>query len=162
MDSDEASQTRRAGMLRQHGVEVVCADDLEHAQVLWHADSYNLVIIDAVNVYDSAMVFSKMIKEERPKQLVTFLVGGPGFLSDVPLQGEVPADIERGVKVIDRAQGVFAIASKKAAGETGIMSAASQMSARRAVLRIQSAEKTIENSRKETSFGEAVRRASGE
>lgn len=160
VDADAASQARRAGMLRQRGVEVVCADDMEHGQLLWEADTYNLVIVDATNAYDRALAFHQSIKAERPNQLVTFLVGRPVFLADSPVQAETPAGSGK-ISGLKSAHTLLTAASDRFRRGTGIMNAASQMSTRRAILRLQSADNTIERARKETSFGEAVRRAGG-
>jgi CheY-like chemotaxis protein len=126
VDLDENSQERRADMLRQRGVEVTCADDIEHARLLWQEDKYSLVMIDATNIYDDAIAFQKSIKATRPKQLVKFLVGRPGLLSDSPLEGD--ADVNAGEKMS---------ASLKPADRAGA------------------------KGHKESSFGEAVRRAGG-
>jgi CheY-like chemotaxis protein len=62
VDANTTSQTRRAGMLRQRGVEVTCAHDMANAKRLWHADPYHLVILDATDVHDDAVAFCKSIK----------------------------------------------------------------------------------------------------
>jgi len=162
VDADAASQTRRAAMLRDRGVEVTCANDIHHAQLLWQADSYNLVIVDATDVYDSAMAFLKSIKDERPTQRVTFLVGKPGFLADSPLEGEVPAGTERNVSAIRNNRTLLITASDQFSRGTGIMKAAKQISTRRSLDRLHSVDRTVAKSIQELSFGEAIRRAGGE
>jgi CheY-like chemotaxis protein len=159
VDADLGSQTRRAGMLRQRGVEVMCATDMAHAQQLWHAESYNLVIMDATNVYDGAMAFCKSIKLERPEQLITFLVGQPEFLSPSPLQDTVAQD--RPSASVRNAHTLLASASDKFSRGTGIMNCTSQISTRRALHRLRSADRAIDKQRQEVSFGEAVRHAAG-
>src|SRR5512135_3891530 len=67
VDADKASQERRATILRKCGVEVTCADDIEHARLLWQANFFHLVMIDTTNATDSAVAFQKSIKEESPK-----------------------------------------------------------------------------------------------
>jgi hypothetical protein len=147
-------------MLRQRGVEVMCATDMAHAQQLCHAESYNLVIMDATNVYDVAMAFCKSIKLERPEQLITFLVGQPEFLSPSPLQDTVGQD--RPSASVRNAHTLLASASDKFWRGTGIMNCASQISTRRALHRLRSANRAIDKQRQEVSFGEAVRHGGGE
>lgn len=160
VDADSASQTRRASMLRQRGVEVTCAHDLANARQLWHADSYNLVIVDATNVHDDAVSFCKSIKDERPEQMVTFLVGKPHFLSPSPMQDVVAKG--KYIPSAVNAHSLLTTASDKFSRGTGIMNCASQISTRRALHRLQSADRAIDKQRQEVSFGEAVRRAGGE
>jgi len=162
VDADAASQTRRAAMLRERGVDVICAGSIEQAQRLWQSDSYNLVIVDATNVYDSAMAFLKLMKDERPAQRVTFLVGKPAFLADSPLEGEAPAGTERNVSAIKSTRALLTTASDQFSRGTGIMKAASQISTRRSLDRLHSADRTVAKSIQELSFGEAIRRAGGE
>jgi CheY-like chemotaxis protein len=160
VDADTASQTRRAGMLRQRGVEVTCADDMAHAQLLWHAESYNLVIVDATNVYDGAMAFCKSIKLERPGQMVTFLVGQPEFLSSSPLKNIAAPNGP--IASVRNAHALLATASDKFSRGTGIMNCASQISTRRALNKLQSADRAVSKGKQEVSFGESVRRAGGD
>jgi len=162
IDSDEESQQRRAAMLKQRGVEVTCADDIEHARLLWQEDTYSLVMIDATNIYDEALAFQKLIKDTRPKQMVKFLVGKPGLLSDSPLEKDSATSTEQKLSVMKNAQKVFATASKKYSRGTGIKSATSQIAAQRSRDHLQWADQATDKANKEISFGEAVRRASGE
>lgn len=137
VDADETSQERRAAILRKCGVEVTCADDIEHARLLWQADSFHLVMIDTTNATDSAVAFKNSIKEESPKQQVKFFVGRPGLLSDFPLR-ESPMETER--KIADMKRTRVSLAK------------ASQGNSRQA--RAKAAN--------EISFGEAIRRAGGQ
>jgi len=162
IDSDEESQHRRAVMLQQRGVEVTSADDIEHAKLLWEEDTYSLVMIDATNIYDEAVAFQKSIKEKRPKQMVKFLVGKPGLLSDSPLEKDAVPTTEQKISVMKNAQKIFATASNKYSRGTGIKNASSQIATQRSLDRLQSAELASTKASKEISFGEAVRRAGGE
>lgn len=159
VDTDETSQERRAEMLRQRGVEVTCADDIEHARLLWQEDTYSLVMIDATNIHDDAMAFHKLIKDTRPKQLVKFLVGRPGLLSDSPLGGDVVINADQKKSVMKSATAIFTAASNNGSRGTGIKSATMQIAAHRSLDLSKSAERTAAKGRKESSFGEAVRRA---
>jgi CheY-like chemotaxis protein len=160
VDANTTSQTRRAGMLRQRGVEVTCAHDMANAKRLWHADPYHLVILDATDVHDDAVAFCKSIKDERPEQMVTFLVGQPHFLSPSPMQDIVAKG--KCILTAVTAHSLLTTASSKFSRGTGIMNCASQISTRRALHRLQSADRPIDKQRQEVSFGEAVRRAGGE
>jgi DNA-binding NtrC family response regulator len=137
VDADPVSQERRAAILRKSGVEVTCADDIEHARVLWQPDSFHLVMIDTTNATEKAVAFQKFIKEESPKQLVKFFVGRPGLLSDHPLRESV-METERKINAMEKARGPVANASNRRSRETG------------------------GRTKNEISFGEAVRRAGGE
>jgi CheY-like chemotaxis protein len=161
VDADETSQERRAAILRKCGVEVTCADDIEHARLLWQADSFHLVMIDTTNATDSAVAFQKSIKEESPKQLVKFFVGRPGLLSDSPLR-ESPIETGRKIAAMKRARTSVANASKGNSHRPGIMNAASEMSTRRSLNRLPQADQASTKPEREISFGEAVRRAGGE
>ena len=161
VDADETSQERRAAMLRKCGVEVTCADDIEHARLLWQADSFHLVMIDTTNATDSAVAFQKSIKEERPKQLVKFLVGRPGLLADSPLR-ESPLETGQKIAAMKRARASVANASKANFRRSGIMNAASEISTRRSFDRLPHADQASTKREHEVSFGEAVRRAERE
>ena len=161
VDADETSQERRAAILRKCGIEVTCADDIEHARLLWQADSFHLVMIDTTNATDSAVAFQESIKEQCPKQLVKFFVGRPGLLSDSPLR-ESPLETARKVAAMKRARASVANASKGNSHRPGIMNAASEISTRRSFNRPPHADQAGTKPEHEISFGEAVRRAEGE
>jgi CheY-like chemotaxis protein len=160
VDADGASQKRRADMLRKRGVEVTCAFDMVNATQFWHADSYNLVIVDATDVHDDAVAFCKLMKDERPQQMVSFLVGQPEFLAPSPLPNirtHNSAALTAGT-----AHALLKSASDKFSRGTGIMNCASQMSTRRSLNKRQSADRAATKITQEISFGEAVRRAGGD
>lgn len=161
VDADEASQERRATILRKCGVEVTCADDIEHARLLWQANSFHLVMIDTTNATDSAVAFQKSIKEESPKQLVKFFVGRPGLLSDSPLR-QSPLETGQKIAAMKRARASVAKASSEHSRGPGIMNAASEISTRRSLNRLPRANQASAKAENEISFGEAVRRAGGE
>jgi hypothetical protein len=97
---------------------------------------------------------------ERPEQMVTFLVGQPHFLSPSPMQDIVAKG--KCILTAVTAHSLLTTASSKFSRGTGIMNCASQISTRRALHRLQSADRPIDKQRQEVSFGEAVRRAGGE
>jgi hypothetical protein len=72
----------RVNVLRKHGLEVVCANHIGEARMLWHPDTYDLVLFDLRHENGAAVELCHDIKTERPGQLVAFFVGKPdgGFL----------------------------------------------------------------------------------
>ena len=162
IDADEASQRRRAAMLQQRGVDVTCADDIEHAKLLWQEDSYSLVMIDATSIYDEAVAFQKSIKENRPKQMVKFFVGKPGLLSDSPPKKNLAPTTEQKLSAMKNAQATFAKASNRYSRGTGIRAANSQIRTQRSSDRPQPIGEDSPKADKEMSFGDAIRRAGGE
>jgi len=161
IDADEESQQRRAVVLRQRGVEVTCADDIEHAKLLWEEDKYSLVMIDVTNIYDEALTFRESIKDVRPKQMVKFFVGKPGLLSDSPPAKGSATNVEEKISIMKNAQALYTRNSQKSSRGTGIKSATSQIAMQRSPNRPQAADGDVAEVKKET-FGEAVRRAEDE
>lgn len=162
IDSDEESQQRRAAMLQQRGVEVTCADDIEHAKLLWQEDGYSLVMIDATDIYDEAVAFQKSIKEKRPKQMVKFFVGKPGLLSDSPPKKNPSPTTEQKLSAMKNAQATFAKASNRYSRGTDIRAANSQIRTQRSSESLQPMDGDSPKADKEMSFGDAIRRAGGE
>jgi hypothetical protein len=162
IDADEASQRRRASMLQQRGVEVTCANDIEHARQLWQEDVYSLVMIDATSIYDEAVTFQKSIKEKRPKQMVKFLVGKPGLLSDSPPKKNPSPTIEQKLSAMKNAQATFAKSSNRYSRGKDIRAANSQIRTHRSSDRPQPVDEDSPKADKEMSFGDAIRRAGGE
>jgi CheY-like chemotaxis protein len=160
IDVDEFSQDRRAAMLRQRGVDVTCADDVEHARLLWQEDTYNLVMIDAKNIHDDAIVFYQSIKDKRPKQMVKFLVGKPALLADAPLEGEIPTVAARKTPILKDVQAFPG--SHKGSPGTGINGASSQILKLRSQVGFQSTEPSTPKPSIELSFGDAVSHARGQ
>jgi hypothetical protein len=139
---------------------VTCADDIEHARLLWQADAFNLVMIDTTNATESAVAFRQSIKRESARQLVKFFVGRPGLLSDSPLR-ESPMETVRKIDDMKKARASVAIASNRNSRQPGIMNAASVISIRRSLNRLPHSGQTSGKAAKEISFGEAVRSAAG-
>jgi CheY-like chemotaxis protein len=78
----QATREVRAAVLRSRGVEVHTVADLSGARFLWHANLYDLVMLD-VRRYSpgDALEFCEQIKDRSPQQRVAFLVGAPTYLS---------------------------------------------------------------------------------
>ena len=82
----------RANVLRKHGLEVVCANHIGDARLLWHPDTYDLVLFDLRRENGAAAELCRDIKAERPGQLVAFLVGKPDYLATAPSTAELAGD----------------------------------------------------------------------
>ena len=82
----------RANVLRKHGMDVVCANHIGDARMLWHPNSYDLVLFDLRHENSAAVELCRDIKAESPGQLVAFLVGKPEYLSAAPATVELGAE----------------------------------------------------------------------
>jgi CheY-like chemotaxis protein len=87
VDTNAGMRKQRAAVLRKHSLDVTCASDLGDARLLWRHEWYNLVLIDAGEDSSGALELSREIKEERPGQLLAFLVGEPHYLAATPEPG---------------------------------------------------------------------------
>lgn len=84
--------TLRANVLRQHGLDVVCANHIGDARMMWHPNTYDLVLFDLRHENGAAMELCQDIKAESPKQLVAFFVGKPEYLATSPAAHELADD----------------------------------------------------------------------
>lgn len=82
----------RANVLRKHGLDVVCANHIADARMLWHPNTYDLVLFDLRHENGAAVELCRDMKAESPKQLVAFLVGKPNYLSASPAAHELASD----------------------------------------------------------------------
>ncbi len=85
--------TLRANVLRKHGVEVVCADHIGDARMLWHPNTYDLVLIDLRHENGAAVELCRDMKAECPGQRVAFYVGKPDYLADSPCLDQAHPDV---------------------------------------------------------------------
>ncbi len=74
----------RANVLRKHGVDVVCAHHIADARMLWHPETYDLVLIDLCQENGASEELCRDMKAESPEQRIAFLVGKPEYLADAP------------------------------------------------------------------------------
>jgi hypothetical protein len=74
----------RANVLRKHGMDVVCAHHVGDARLLFHPDTYDLVLFDLHHDNGAAVELSQEMKDECPGQRVAFLVGKPEYLAALP------------------------------------------------------------------------------
>jgi CheY-like chemotaxis protein len=84
VDASPTKRDLRAGTMRKLGMEVDCAADISEARSWWRADLYNLVLIDIENELGHRDKFCEDIRGATPPQQLAFLVGGPGYLADLP------------------------------------------------------------------------------
>jgi|SRR5215470_12370176 len=82
IDSCEATREVRAAVLRNHGIEVLTAENFSAARFLWRPKLYDLVLLDVRRYLPGeSLAFRDEIKEANPPQDVVFLVGPPVYLS---------------------------------------------------------------------------------
>jgi CheY-like chemotaxis protein len=82
----------RANVLRKHGLDVVCANHIGDARMLWHPNTYDLVLFDLRHENGAAVELCRDMKAESPKQLVAFFVGKPEYLAASPLAQDLASD----------------------------------------------------------------------
>ena len=97
IDSNEAMQNMRAGVLRSHGVHVHLAKSVNEAELLWVPDFFDLVLLDVRQRSQEAVAFWRTIRRQHPRQRISFLVGPPTYLSptcadEVIARNEIPED----------------------------------------------------------------------
>jgi CheY-like chemotaxis protein len=90
LDTSATKRDLRAGSLRKLGMEVDCAADISEARSWWRADVYGLVLIDMESGLGLRDKFCDDMRNAMPPQLVSFLVGKPGYLADVPKADRTP------------------------------------------------------------------------
>ena len=84
MDANAERRALRKKVLTLHGAEVIGASDLLEASSIWHRDRYDMVLIDIRRDHLGCIAWRNEIKREAPRQIVAFLVGGPGFVALEP------------------------------------------------------------------------------
>lgn len=84
IDANAGKCALRARIMGKAGLDVDCAGNTSAARVLWHANSYHLVLIDLPHDAQGAAEFCAEIKTDSPRQAVAFLVGKPAYLSSSP------------------------------------------------------------------------------
>ncbi len=72
----------RARVLREHGIDVGTAQNLEEARVFFQAGRYDLVLLDLHRYPPAeALVFCRVIKSIDPSQRIALLVGAPSYIT---------------------------------------------------------------------------------
>jgi DNA-binding NtrC family response regulator len=100
IDSNQAMQELRAGVLRSRGVHVHMAKSVIEAEVLWVPDFFDLVLLDVRQRSEEAVAFWRTIRREHPRQRMRFLIGPPTYLSsacadEVTARDKVPDRVQR-------------------------------------------------------------------
>src|SRR5271167_565220 len=90
VDTSASKRDLRAESMRKLGMEVDCAADISEARSWWRADLYSLVLIDMESGLGHRDKFCDDMRNAKPPQQISFLVGKPGYLADVPKADRAP------------------------------------------------------------------------
>jgi CheY-like chemotaxis protein len=90
VDTSTTMRDRRAESMRKLGMQVDCAADINEARSWWRADLYSLVLIAMESGLGHRDKFCDDMRRATPPQQISFLVGKPGYLADVPNADGVP------------------------------------------------------------------------
>jgi len=90
VDTSASKRDLRAESMRKLGMHVDCAADIGEARSWWRADLYGLVLIDVESALGHRDKFCDDMRNATPPQQISFLVGGPGYLADLPNADRVP------------------------------------------------------------------------
>jgi|SRR5690242_7963836 response regulator RpfG family c-di-GMP phosphodiesterase len=72
----------RALFLRDHGIEVEAAEELEEARFFFQSKRFDLVLLDVRRYLPGqALDFCRLVKDIDPDQLIAFLLGPPRYIS---------------------------------------------------------------------------------
>jgi len=90
VDTSTTKRDLRAESMRKLGMEVDCAADISEARSWWRADVYSLVLIDMESGLGHRDRFCDDMRNATPPQQISFLVGKPGYLADIPKADRAP------------------------------------------------------------------------
>jgi CheY-like chemotaxis protein len=90
VDGSSAKRDLRAESMRKLGMEVDCAADISEARSWWRADLYSLVLIDMESGLGHRDKFCDDLRGATPPQQISFLVGKPSYLADLPNADRAP------------------------------------------------------------------------
>ena len=122
----------RVNVLRKHGLDVVCANHIGDARMLWHPDTYDLFLFDLRHENGAAEELCRDMKAESPEQLIAFLVGKPEYLAASPSANEL-ADDEAPKRYEEILRQLMATACEALPQRGGFLEATWRMSLARAV-----------------------------
>jgi CheY-like chemotaxis protein len=88
VDTSAHKRDLRAEVMRKLGIDVDCAADIAEARSWWRADLYDLVLINMEKGRGHRDQFCEDIRAAMPPQLLAFLVGGPRYLANSPIEDE--------------------------------------------------------------------------
>jgi hypothetical protein len=82
VDPYQPTRDARAGVLRNHDIELDTAESLQAARRLWRPRFYDWVLLDVRGYLPGeALGFYEQIRDKSPHEHVVFLVGPPTYLS---------------------------------------------------------------------------------
>jgi DNA-binding NtrC family response regulator len=82
VDPYQPTRDARAGVLRNHDIELDTAESLQAARRLWRPRFYDWVLLDVRGYLPGeALGFYEQIRDKSPYEHVVFLVGPPTYLS---------------------------------------------------------------------------------
>ncbi len=84
VDARSARRDVRAEMLRKLGIEVDSASDIHEARVFWRPNFYDLVLLHVENELAGRDTFCTLMRSASPGQPISFLVGKPEYLANLP------------------------------------------------------------------------------
>jgi CheY-like chemotaxis protein len=92
MDANSERRALRSRILTLHGVEVVGASNLLEADAIWNHERYHMVLLDIRRDYGGCLAWRDKIKQQKPAQIVAFLVGGPRYIDLTPGENSYVAE----------------------------------------------------------------------
>ena len=98
IDTHATTRDLRAKIMRKLGMEVESAAGVNEARSVWHAKSYDLILVDVRNDGENLEKFCDEMRNAKFPQSIAFLVGKPGYLASAP---SVDGATEEGVAAAD-------------------------------------------------------------
>ena len=82
VDCFQRTRDVRAQFLREHGIDVDAAENLDEARVLFTPGRYDLVLLD-LHRYSpvEVLIFCRVIKNIDPNQRIALSVGAPSYIT---------------------------------------------------------------------------------
>jgi CheY-like chemotaxis protein len=137
LDTSATMRDLRAESMRKLGMEVDCAADISEARSWWRADLYSLVLIDMESGLGHRDKFCDDMRRATPPQQISFLVGKPKYLAEVPTVERTPQTQKSGEKEQAPGGDVGTALAAKLPGEVsqrwGILEASRRISAVRSL-----------------------------
>jgi CheY-like chemotaxis protein len=84
VDERSARREVRAEMLRKLGIEVDSSSDIHEARIFWRPNLYDLVLLHVENELAGRDTFCEFMRHASPGQQISFLVGKPEYLANLP------------------------------------------------------------------------------
>ena len=115
----------RSEMMRKLGIEVDGAPDIHEARLFWQPHVYDLVLLHVENEPMGRDTFCTLMRSASPDQQISFLVGKPAYLADLPNDGEVAEVTDEGMD----SQSAEELSLERPSETWGILEACRQISA---------------------------------